>query len=215
MTHLNFEAITASLLAVQRVFPEINARLKLKRDDMTDRVIDNMLAGYRFMDGLIDAPGDLLASDRLADLLELNHIVLCGHDRKVRKEYRRHLEATQEKFYRHIQWLKPWYRKHINDSHYKRAAGVFVGILCQPQLFIEGNHRTGSLIISIELVRHGFPPFVLTPSNAEGYFNPAAVIKFSNRLKTFDIMFKIPGIKRQFGVFLQQHTDPQHLLPTA
>jgi hypothetical protein len=82
----------------------------------------------------------------------------------------------------------------------------------QPQLFIEGNHRTGSLIASLELLRAGEPPFVLNRDNAIAYFNPSTVIKFSDRRHYNVSLFKIPGIKKRFGKFLRSNARPNYLL---
>ena len=47
---LDLKAIEQSLRDVQREFPKINERLQSRRDPMTDDVLDNMLAGYTFVD---------------------------------------------------------------------------------------------------------------------------------------------------------------------
>ena len=49
--------------------------------------------------------------------------------------------------------------------------------LSRPQLFIEGNHRTGALAMSYVRLRDGHPPFVLTPENAAAYFEISAPIR--------------------------------------
>lgn len=211
MNLLDFAPIEQALREVQTRFPAINAQLNVKREGMTDTVVDNLLCAYRYLDSLVEHGDDLFATRELAHLLELNHRVLCGEQLNTRREFHSHIMATQEKFYTHISWLKEWYQRHQKDPVYKRAAGVYVGILCQPQLFIEGNHRTGALIASLELLRAGKPPFVLDKDNALGYFNPSAVIKYSDRRKYWHSMFKIPGIKKQFGLFLEANAHPDYL----
>jgi hypothetical protein len=47
------------------------------------------------------------------------------------------------------------------DHPYKLAAEAYLSIVGQPQLFTEGNHRTGSLIASWINLHAGYPPFVL------------------------------------------------------
>jgi hypothetical protein len=54
-------------------------------------------------------------------------------------------------------------------------------VLSQPQLYQEGNLRTGSLIASGILLQSGCPPFVLTRQNAVAYFNPSPEIKFTDK----------------------------------
>lgn len=212
MRYLNLPAIAKSLREVQKNFKEINARLDVKREDMTKTVVRNLLSAYSYLDTLVDRSDDLFAIDELEHLLELNHRVLCGTDGAIRAEYYRHILATRDKFYKNLHWLKDWYIRHKEDPVYKRAAGLYVGILCQPQLFIEGNHRTGALIASLELVRARKPPFVLSVDNALEYFNPSSVIKKSDRTKYRDLVFQIPGLKKRFGKFLEERTPEKYLL---
>jgi hypothetical protein len=50
---LDLKAIEGSLRDVQRNFPRINEVLHSRRDSMTDEVIENMMAGYAFVDQAI------------------------------------------------------------------------------------------------------------------------------------------------------------------
>src|SRR3984957_2104103 len=114
----------------------------------------------------------------------LNHLVLLGQDYDPRA-FGRHISATRERFFANFeQYVKPirrWYRKHETENPYKVAAQVYVGVLSQPQLYQEGNHRTGSLIASGILLQNGCPPFVLTRENALAYFNPSSEVKFTDK----------------------------------
>jgi hypothetical protein len=178
---LNLKAIERSLREVQREFPKINEALQSRRDSMTDEVIANMITGYTFVDWAVGDGTDLLDSRYVAGLLELNHIVLCGRDPNERREHRKHIQATAQRFYNqggfNINDILRWYHDHAHESPWKRASGVYVRILSQPQLYIEGNHRTGALIMSYILARDGKAPFVLTIGNAKAYFDPSTLIK--------------------------------------
>ena len=212
---LNLAAIEASLRQVQREFPKINQILQSRRDSMTDEVVDNMLAGYTFVDRAIRHNEDLLSLQQVHSLLELNHLVLCGSDPAVRKENRKHLEATAQRFYHQegfdIGVILAWHEKHAGESPWKRAAGAYVRILSQPQLYIEGNHRTGALIMSYLLARDGKPPFVLTVDNAKAYFDPSTLIK-ATRKTTSTLLAKLPRMKKRFAAFLQQQANEHYLL---
>src|SRR5262245_8111806 len=96
---LNLKAVEQSLRDVQREFPKINEMLESRRDSMTDAVLDNMLAGYTFVDKTVADGTDLFTLRHITDLLELNHIVLCGLDQQVRQEYQTHIEATAQRFH--------------------------------------------------------------------------------------------------------------------
>jgi Fic family protein len=85
--------------------------------------------------------------------------------------------------------------------------------LSQPQLFFEGNHRTGALAMSYLLVQDGKAPFVLTVDNAEAYFNPSTLIKQTQKTRG-TVLAKLPRMKKRFANFLQQQTHNSNLLLT-
>jgi hypothetical protein len=211
---LNLLAIDHSLRTVQQEFPKINEQLSSRRDSMTDEVLDNMMSGYAFVDRAIADDTDLLDPQYVAGLLELNHIVLCGHDPRSRHEHRKHVQATAQRFYTqdgfNIDDLLRWHREHSYESAWKRAAGVYVRILSQPQLYIEGNHRTGALLMSYILGMDGKAPFVLTVENALAYFDPSSLVKETKKTAT-TLLMKLPSMKKRFARFLEGQADAQYL----
>ena len=94
---------------------------------------------------------------------------------------------------------------------WRRAAGVYVRILSEPQLYIEGNHRCGALIMSYLLAREGKPPFVLTVDNAKAYFDPSTLIN-ATRKTSFALLFKLPHLAQSFAQFLKEQADYRYLL---
>ncbi|HEX6829266.1 MAG TPA: hypothetical protein VF104_09825 [Burkholderiales bacterium] len=215
---LNLAAIEASLHEVQAHFGAINADLSERRDAMDNRVIGNMIAGYRLVDEYVASGKDLFDIERVGGLLEINNMVLCGTDPVRRGEFASHLAATEQRFYDEdeggIGDLMEWYDMHRTESVWKRAAGTFVRILSKPQLFIEGNHRSGALIMSYILMRDGYPPFVLTADSAVAFFNPSTVIR-NTRKKSIAMLYRLPGIKKRYARFLEAQADPRFLLNGA
>ncbi|TCT40347.1 hypothetical protein [Martelella mediterranea] len=207
---LDLKKIEAKLRDTQRQFDRINAMLTMRRDGMPDTVIEHMMEGYAYINGLLNDGVDLLHIGEFHHLLELNHLVLCGSDPKARAEFSNHILRTEEHFYdRHygdIGGLVDWYNRHLKKPVRKRAAGIYVRVLSRPQLFIEGNHRTGALIMSYILCREGKPPFVLTPENAEAYFNPSTLVRDSHKY-SMDELIKIPKLSRYFANFLKENED--------
>jgi hypothetical protein len=205
--HVNLPAIEKLLREVQVHFGELSEHLDERRDPFVDPVWQNMLAGYALIDDYVTRGVDLFNLQNLGLILEINTTVLCGTDPARRAEYAGHIKATETRFYEAegggIRDLLNWYDMHRNESAWKRAAGVFVRVLSKPQLFIEGNHRSGSLMVSYLLMRAGYPPFVLTVNNAEGFFNPASVIR--NMAKHGAVaLFKMPKIKKKYAAFLEE-----------
>lgn len=211
---LALKRIERSLRAVQREFTRINQELEAVRDPMVDEIVANMLAGYAYVDRLVEQQVDLMAPHNCHHVLELNHIVLCGLDPAVRKEHSGHMLTTQRRFYEqpayNIDAVLEWYQAHQDESAWKRAAGVYIRILSQPQLFIEGNHRTGALIMSAILAREAKAPFVLTVDNAKAYFDPSTLIK-ATRKTPVTLLVKLPRMKKRFAKFLQAQANRRYL----
>lgn len=210
---LHLRHIEDELRDVQRHFPAINAVLNSRRDEFTDTVRQNMLSAYEFLDAINNDDLDLFSEKGLEAILQLNHLVLLGKGYDPR-EFGRHISATRLQFFDNFrQYVKPirrWYRKHETDNPYKVASQVYVGILSQPQLYQEGNHRTGSLIASGILLQNGCPPFVLTRQNAVAYFNPSSEIKFTDK-RTVRGKLRLPKYQRDFRDFLQQNVNEAYV----
>lgn len=200
---LDLDRIEASLHAVQRGFTDLNERLLMRREPLTDQIIANLLEGYAYVDQLLREGVEVFSERGLDHILELNHIVLCGRDERVRLEYGSHLMETRRRFAEGIGEILVWYESKLHKSAYRRAAGVYVLLVSQPQLFLEGNHRTGTLTASYILAQEGLPPFVLTPKNAVAYFNPSTLIKYRHKEKFLDRQYYLKKYRRAFQAFLE------------
>lgn len=176
-----------------------------------------MMAGYRFVDQLLAQRVDLLAMGNLKLFLEMNALVLFGNDEGTRAGAAFQLAATERRFYDQegggIRDVVDWYDLHRANSTWRRAAGVYISILSEPQLFIEGNHRTGALVMSYILAREGRPPFVLTTDNAKAYLDPSTLIT-ETRKHSLVALFRIPKITRYFAKFLKEQADHKYLIAT-
>ena len=210
---LDLVAIERALREVQGRFAELSRHFIEPRDPLTDEVLHNVVEGYALIDDYVARGIDLFDLQQLNLMLEINATVLCGRDPARRLEFAQHLVATEEQFFNNVEGgikdLYNWYCSYRSDSVWKRAAGVYVRILSKPQLFIEGNNRTGSLIVSYLLMRAGLPPFVLTLDNAEGYFNPSSVIRNSAK-HGVKALYELPKIKKKYAAFLEANApDPR------
>ncbi len=212
---LDLAVIERSLRDVQENFGRLNARLDEPRDPLVDTVRNNMLEGYALIDRCVNEGVDLFDLQQIDRLLEINTTVLCGTSPERRREYADHVAATETRFFANedgVRDLLEWYDTHRKESVWKRAAGIFVRILSKPQLFIEGNHRSGSLIASFLLMREGLPPFVLTVDNAVAYFNPASVVRRLPK-KGIRALLQLPKIRKRYAQFMIEESRPEFLLP--
>ena len=205
--------IAEALLDVQRHFPAINAVLKCRRDDFTDAVREHMVAAYEFLDAVVADNLDLFSDEGLETLLQLNHLVLLGRGYDA-NAFRQHIRLTRRQFFdnfhRYVKPIRRWYRKHETENPYKVAAEVYVGVLSHPQLYQEGNHRTGALIASGILLQNGCPPFVLTRQNAVAYFDPSSEIKFTDK-RTIHGKLRLPRYQREFREFLERNVSAAYV----
>lgn len=215
MGRLNLSTIELSLRSVQENFDSINLKLIGQRDPMSNKVVENLLSGYLYIDFLVDRGIDVFSKGQHGYLLELNSIVLCGSNKDLRVEFSQHIEATRRKFYEEpdggIEDIAEWYASHLRESIWQLAAGIYVRTLTRPQLFIEGNHRTGILMASYLLLQGGKPPFVLTTENASSYFDPSAVIRNTEKFGLL-ALYRFPSIKKKFSKFLESHSNFIYLL---
>ena len=197
---------------------EINDELDRKgigrKDTPFDAVVKmRMMSAYRYLDDLLREQIPPFAEDSIEPMLLLNHRVHYGTDRLLLSEYRTAVEATTEKFYQHIGPIQQWYEKHRKWGKHplKLAAEIYVSILGYPQLYIEGNHRTGSLIANWISVYYGFPPFVLSADNALAYFAPSTEIQCFADKSTWRGQAKLPKYRKSFLHFWENHIDNRYL----
>lgn len=206
---LDLPAIECALRDVQQRFAELSKYFTEPRDPFTDEVLYNVLEGYALIDDYVARDINLFDLQQVDLMLEINATVLCGRDPARRLEYAEHLAATEKHFFNNVEGgikdLYNWYCAYHSESIWKRAAGVYVRILSRPQLFLEGNHRTGSLIVSYLLMRAGLPPFVLSLTNAEGYYNPSSVIRNSAK-HGVKALYELPKIKKKYAAFLEEQS---------
>ncbi len=212
---LDVKKIEESLRAVQADFSRINESLDDRREPMQEQIVSNMVAGYEYVNFLLAKDINVVRREGLHHFLELNHIVLCGPAGEARRDYREHIEATTSRFYQQeefsISHLRRWAEKHENDSPWKLAAGLYILHISWPQLFLEGNHRTGALMMSCILARQGKPPFVLSVENAKAYFDPSSLAK-KTRKDILGIYYTLPKIKKRFARFLERQACTEYLL---
>lgn len=216
MKQIDIDAIEACLKLTQQNFDAINATLTVRRKPPSDQVIENLLAGYEQVNDYLASDIDLFKVGHSKLLLELNHIVLYHHGGLSSEEKDQQFKATEKHFYHSkaggIDEFMTWLKVNQSLSIWKTAAGVFTHMLSQPQLFIEGNHRTGSLIMSYLLVREGHSPFVLSTENAKYFFEPAEIVKSRNKKLLMDEYFHLPKQTRKFSKLLKKQQSDRFLI---
>jgi hypothetical protein len=217
---LNLVEIGHSLQQVEYEWPSIDAELRSsgigRKDPFTAALRENMLSAYAYLDELLAQSIEPLRDDAgIEHLLRLNERVHYGVDRRLRTEFAAAIEANAEKVFTNVEPVHAWHQTHARrgDHPFKLAAESYVSIVGQPQLFIEGNHRTGSLIASWINLHAGYPPFVLSVDNALAYFAASAEIKRCADKSTWRGRRRIPAYRKSFRAFWEQLVSPRYVLP--
>jgi|YNPMSStandDraft_1061717.scaffolds.fasta_scaffold00119_28 prophage maintenance system killer protein len=209
----NLGEIRSSLLDVYKHFDEINASLENKREPMTLEIVEHILLAYEYLNTLLAQNIDLFSPAGMYSMLELNHIVLCGKDPAKRFEFHSHILSTRERFQKRIGRIIKWYKdKGKKLPTLRKAAQFYTLALSQPQLFIEGNHRTGNIVMNYLLVGDGVPPFILTVENAQAYFNPSARIKYSDKDRLFDQLTQLGESEESIYELLKNYGNSRYVV---
>ena len=137
----------------------------MHEEPLVDDVIRRLLEGYRYVDQWLAERIDVFGYGKSRYLLELNHRVLCGVTPERRQQFRGHIAATERHFYDDanggIGNVINWYQRHQTKPPRALAGALFVQVVSVPQLFLEGNSRTASLMAGY-CARAGLPPLVVT-----------------------------------------------------
>jgi hypothetical protein len=218
---LNLGEIEHALRQVERNWSSIDAQLRSSgvggKDPFTGFVRGNMLRAYAYLDDLLAEDVMPFSASGFDHMLALNERVHYGDDAQLRTEFARAIEDTAQRFDDQIESIAAWYWKHARrgEHPYKLAAETYVSILGQPQLFFEGNHRTGSLIASWVNMHAGYAPFVLSRQNAIAYFAPSAAIKHFVDKSTWRGRRQLPKYRKSFRAFWEGHVEERYVLRLA
>ncbi|WP_028972963.1 hypothetical protein [Spirochaeta cellobiosiphila] len=207
----DLKAIEKNFKHFQKNFDHINDNLEMRREDFTKTIISQLMEGYEFLNSLWSRDIDLFSLSGLYNMLELNHIVLCGTDKRVRREHYQHLETTRKNFQSRIQPIYDWYKRNaLKHNPYKIAAQYYGQALSFPQLFFEGNHRTENMIVNYYLLNKGLPPYIIHIDTAIEYLNVSSRIKFSDKDKMGEGFKRIKHTK-DFRKFIETHGNNEYL----
>jgi len=161
--------VEQSLTSVEKNWKKIDDELDLRKIGRKDTpftadIKEKMMSAYGLLDILLREGIEPFSKESLEEMCELNNLVHYGLNSKLRQEYVKAISANSKKYYRNIEPIMDWYKNHMKKEPHplKVASEVYVAILGHPQLFIEGNHRTGSIISSWINMYYGYPPFVLS-----------------------------------------------------
>jgi len=208
----NIHSIEKSLDSFRRSFHTLNKKLSIFRDEFDKELASNIVEAYSFLNHLLKRKIDLFSPAGRHSLLELNHLVLCGSNASKRSEYYQHVLETRKKFNNTIIPIKQWVIGHKNmPDPYTLASGYYCRSLSQPQLFIEGNHRTANIVLNYLLLSRGEPPLILSDTNAFDYLEISGDIKFSFKRNFIEKLRLLIGLQNKFKYYLRGYVSEKYL----
>ena len=216
---LDLERVNRSLESVEKNWDKINADLEKrnigKREKFTGIIKNGLSAAYEYLDKLLEKRVEPFSLNGVTEMLVLNDKVHYGNNILLRWEYQKAMRASQDQFFKRIDTIYAWYHRHQErgDHPLKLASQVFVSIIVPPQLFTEGNHRTGNLIANWISAYYGYAPFVLSADNPIAFFAPATKIRrFANKVSILGKL-NLPKCDESFRKFWEEYADKKYLLP--
>ena len=183
-------------------------------EERAERTLGYLVEAYALLDASVGRGTDLLVPGHSGELLALNHTALYGRAGATGPVHRRALEASERRFYGlrggGVEALVEWRAVHARLDPWQRGAGLLVQTLAMPQVFVEGNHRTGALLASHELLHAGLPPFVLSAGCAAEVRASAAEAR---TLRRGGIAMLLAGrrLRRRLAEVLRGHSNSAHL----
>ena len=212
---LDLGAIGRSLEALAQSAPQGGSA---GREPFTPEVVRWMLDGYERLDDIAAMGVDPFAIGGAELLLDLNHRVLCGKDPARRAAFAPHLAATRQRFLEDPRAgagaFCDWAAAARGGGAERFAAAVFVRIVSEPQLFLEGNQRTATLAAGYVLLEAGLPPLVVTAATRRDYTAIAASARAIERHR-WDGFFRSLAVARRLRMFISASRDPAYLTASA
>lgn len=156
---------------------------------------------------------DIFSRDGIEAFFEINNIVQVGLSTSTRFEYRYSEREARRHFYENINLVQKWYNK--NNAHsvdtFDLAAQISVRILSCPQLFIEGNHRSSTIVANWINLQHGYPPFVLDSENAVEYFKFSDDAKYKANKNTWIGRLILNKYSNSFKEFMEKNVNCKYI----
>ena len=204
------DAVLAELGAAPRVVLDAAC----SDEPMTADALRRIGEGYRYVDTLLAARTEIFRYGASGAILEVNHRVLCGVTPERRRQYADHIAETERRFYDDpdtgVAALFAWLQRRRTQPPFTLAAGLFVRVVSQPQLFIEGNGRTAVLLASYVLARAGLPPLVVTADRYPAYRGLAERCSAIDHTRLTSA-FALADATASVTAFLKQAADPRFL----
>lgn len=210
----DLQAIGRALAGLRHNMDRINVHLDNDQVELSRQSVDQIVQAYGMLDHYLSNDLRLLSMGQSREVLALNHCVLFGQERLNDTDYTKALRASEKHFYQvrssGIGDMVEWYSRHRYLTIWRQAAGIYLNTVGPPQLFLEGNHRTGVLLVNYVLARANKPPLVLDDKLASAWFRLTEEIR-ERRNNLFDPKYWFRSLDVELADFIQAHVNERYL----
>ncbi|WP_157735750.1 hypothetical protein [Granulosicoccus antarcticus] len=210
----DLRAIRQALAGLRHNMDRVNYFLDNDQVDLSRQSVDQIVQAYGMLDHYVSIELRLLALGQSREVLALNHCVLFGQENTDNLDYRKAFRANEKHFYRvgssGIGDMLEWYSRHRNLTVWRQAAGIYLNTVGPPQLFLEGNHRTGVLLANYVLARANKSPLVLDAQLAPDWFRLTEKIR-KRRGSIFDPKYWFRSLDIELADFIQANVNECYL----
>lgn len=208
-------AIGEALLGLSHRLHRVNRRLDNHHVGLDETSVNRLVQGYALLDHYLADRAPLFCLGQSMLVLALNHCVLFGRENIANPEYAAAFDASESHFYGAgghggIAKLFDWYLAHEKAPVWIRAAGVYLHTIGPPQLFVEGNHRTGVLLANHVLGMSNEPPLVIDHEMAPFWFRKTEQIR-SRRRQLLDPTTWMRSAEAELGAVIRTHVSTRYL----
>ncbi|MGQ7847561.1 hypothetical protein ACUNV4_23925 [Granulosicoccus sp. 3-233] len=207
-------AIAEALHGLRRHMGQVNRRLDNHHQALDRDSVNQIVQAYSMIDHHLTEGLPLLSMGQSRSVLAVNHCVLFGMENSGNPDYCKALKASERHFYgvtgSGIGDLLDWYSRSRDQVVWDLAAGVYLHTIGPPQLFLEGNHRTGVILANYVLGKASQAPLVIDHRLAPTWFEVTEKVR-SRRRSFLEPRFWLRSFHGELADLIQNHVNERYL----
>lgn len=210
----DLRAIASALHGLRTHMDRVNRELDNHHPSLNRDSVNQIVQAYSMVDHYLAAGLPLLSLGQSREVLAINHCVLFGQENVGSLDFHKALKASERHFYgvagSGIGDMVDWYSRRREQPVWQLAAGVYLQTVGPPQLFLEGNHRTGVILANYVLGRANQAPLVIDHSLAPAWFEMTEAIR-SRRRTLLEPRFWLRSLNGELAEFIQHNVNERYL----
>lgn len=207
-------AIASALHGLRYHMDRVNLELDNHHPRLNRDSVNQIVQAYSMIDHYLATGLPLLSMGQSREVLAVNHCVLFGQENALNPDYHKAFKASERHFYgiagSGIGDMLDWYSSRREQPVWQLAAGIYLQTIGPPQLFLEGNHRTGVILANYVLARAHQSPLVIDHQLAPIWFELTEKVR-SRRRSLLEPKFWLRSLHGELAEFIQNHVNERYL----